>query len=289
MEDAFAVLGTGRLGRALARALAADGARVTGWNRSPAGLARFREAAPGAVAAPSAATAVGAAGTVVLAVSDDALPALAAELARAAAGWTGRTVIHCSGRAGTGPLRPLAERGAVAVAAHPVMAFAGEARADAARMAGIGWGVTADDADGLSRGVAFAERLGGRPFELEARRRDLYHAALTHAINHLATVTVQGVELLERAGAADPAAVLRPAMEAALANALARGPAAATGPVVRGDAGTVAAHVGALASDAPGVLPAYAALTRAGIDLARRTGRITEGQAERLRDALPPG
>jgi predicted short-subunit dehydrogenase-like oxidoreductase (DUF2520 family) len=267
MDDAVAILGLGRLGRALSLALSQRGVAVRGWSRS------------------MGAPAVGDAGTVLLTISDDALGEVAIRLA-AAGDWRGRFVAHCSGRTGVEPLVPFAERGALTAALHPVMAFAGEAATDAARLPGIGWAVTAETAPARDRGFALAERLEGRPFAVHPAARALYHAALTHAINHLVTLTVQGAGLLAQAGAPDPAAVLRPAMAAALANALDRGAAAATGPVVRGDAGTIAAHVDALSGAAPEILDAYAAMTRAGVDVALAARRIDGDQAARLRRAL---
>ena len=280
MEGTFGILGMGRLGRALATALAGSGTQVVCWNRSPA------VAPVGVVLLRSTAELAEAAETLLLTVSDDALPAVAAALAAERRDWSEQVVVHASGRLGAGVLEPLAARGATVAAVHPVMTFAGNAAADAARLPGIGWAVTAADGEAERRGRALAERLGGRPFAVREEDRALYHAALAHAINHLAVVAVQGVELLRLAGAGDAAAVLRPAVEAALANALALGPAAATGPLVRGDAGTVSAHVGALQAAAPEMLPAYAALARAGIAAAVEGGRLTEEQAGRLRVVL---
>jgi predicted short-subunit dehydrogenase-like oxidoreductase (DUF2520 family) len=62
---------------------------------------------------------------------------------------------------------------------------------------------------------------------------------------------------------ADPAAVLRPLLTAALDNALTAGDGALTGPVARGDAGTIAAHLDVLAGDAPHERPLYLAMARA--------------------------
>ena len=75
--------------------------------------------------------------------------------------------------------------------------------------------------------------------------RSLYHAALAHGANHLVTIVAQSMDLLRQAGATDPAAVLRPLLGAALANALDFGDAALTGPVVRGDVTTIRAHADA--------------------------------------------
>jgi predicted short-subunit dehydrogenase-like oxidoreductase (DUF2520 family) len=96
--------------------------------------------------------------------------------------------------------------------------------------------------------------------------------------------------MLTEAGVAEPGAFLRPLLEAALANTLASGESALTGPVVRGDADTVAAHVAALGElDAPAQMD----LRRTYVDLARttaarsvRTGRLGPEDAARVLDAL---
>ena len=93
-------------------------------------------------------------------------------------------------------------------------------------------------------------------------KRTLYHAGLAHGANHLVTLVTQAMELLSASGAEDPAATLRPLLTAALDNALADGDAGLTGPIVRGDVNTVAAHLADIAAHAPATLPSYVALAR---------------------------
>ena len=64
------------------------------------------------------------------------------------------------------------------------------------------------------------------------------------------------------------------------------GDAALTGPVSRGDAATVAAHVRALASGAPDALPAYRAMALRTAERARAAGRITAEQGAAIAEAL---
>src|SRR5262249_46613039 len=109
---------------------------------------------------------------------------------------------------------------------------------------------------------ALVVEMGGEPVFIADEHRDLYHAALASAANHLVTQVVQAEELLARAGVGQPARMLGPLLSAALDNALRLGDAALTGPVARGDAETVAGHVAALRAEAPEALPAYLALAR---------------------------
>ena len=93
---------------------------------------------------------------------------------------------------------------------------------------------------------ALVIEMGGEPVFIAEEHRDLYHAAIAGAANHLITLVAQAMDLLRTAGVAEPARLLAPLLSASLDNALRFGDAGLTGPVARGDAATVAAHVAAL-------------------------------------------
>ena len=116
--------------------------------------------------------------------------------------------------------------------------------------------------------------------------RTLYHAGLAHGANHLVTLVTEAMEILSAAGAADPAGTLRPLLTAALDNALEQGDAALTGPIVRGDLGTVRAHLEDITANAPQTLGSYVALARATLDRAVTDGRVVPIRAARIRDLL---
>ena len=76
-------------------------------------------------------------------------------------------------------------------------------------------------------------------------------------------------------------------MERTLANARAVGVAAAlTGPIARGDVGTVAAHIAALEAHAPDVVELYLAAARRQLRIAEERGSISPDRAARVRDVL---
>ncbi len=120
------------------------------------------------------------------------------------------------------------------------------------------------------------------------RRRPgaLYHAALANGANHLVTLVAQSADLLARAGVEHPSRLLGPLLSAALDNALRFGDAALTGPVARGDAGTVAAHVAEIGKIAPEAAAAYVAMARLTADRALAAGRLDPAAAEALLDVL---
>jgi predicted short-subunit dehydrogenase-like oxidoreductase (DUF2520 family) len=117
--------------------------------------------------------------------------------------------------------------------------------------------------------------------------RELYHAALANAANHLTTLIAESAELLRGAGVPNPARMLGPLLSAALDNALRLGIAGLTGPVVRGDAGTVASHIEALRKvSPPAAVGAYVAMARLTADRALAVGMLRAEDAERLLDVL---
>jgi predicted short-subunit dehydrogenase-like oxidoreductase (DUF2520 family) len=134
--------------------------------------------------------------------------------------------------------------------------------------------------------VAVVIERGGEPVCIAEENRALYHAALAFASNHLVTLVAQAADLLRDAGAEYPNRLLGPLLSATLDNALRFGDAGLTGPVARGDGGTVAAHVAAISSREPGALAAYLALARLTADRALAAGLLSPNDAERLLDVL---
>lgn len=285
---AVGVVGAGRVGTAMAVALSRAGHRVVAASGvSEASLGRIAASLPGVpVLRPE--HVVERADLVLLTVPDDALAGLVSGLAATEVPMEGRLMAHASGRHGLAVLDPVAARGALPLALHPVMTFTGR-REDVAKMAGISFGVTAPPALRPVAEVLVVE-MGGEPVFIDEDKRGIYHAALASAANHLVTLVVEATDMLNAAGVADPARMLGPLLAASLENALALGPAALTGPVARGDAETVAAHIAAIKATAPEALAAYLALARLTADRALAAHRLTADDAERLLGVLsgPP-
>jgi predicted short-subunit dehydrogenase-like oxidoreductase (DUF2520 family) len=284
---AVGIIGAGRAGTALGVALARAGHSVVAASAvSETSVRRARTAFPGAVITEPRHV-LGRADLALLTVPDDALPGLVAGLAATEAPMEGRMLAHASGRHGLAVLEPAARRGGLPLALHPVMTFTGRGD-DVDRLQGTCFGVTAPD---VLRPVAEALviEMGGEPVFIAEEHRDLYHAALAGAANHLITLVAQAEDLLRAAGVADPARLLGPLLSAALDNALRFGDAGLTGPVARGDADTVAAHVAALDAEpaaSPAAVAAYIAMARLTADRALATGLLKPADAERLLGVL---
>src|SRR6201996_4169118 len=156
---------------------------------------------------------------------------------------------------------------------------------DVDRVKGVSFGVTAPGPLRPAAEVLVLE-MGGEPVFITEENRPLYHAALAFAANSLVTLVAQAEDLLREAGADNPGRMLGPLLGAALDNALRFGDAGLTGPVARGDDGTVAAHVEAIGAYAPAALPAYRALARLTADRALAAGILSASDAARLLDVL---
>jgi predicted short-subunit dehydrogenase-like oxidoreductase (DUF2520 family) len=278
------VIGAGRVGAVLAAALRAHGHEITAVaGESDASKRRAAALLPGVPILKPTAVARGS-DVLLLTVPDDMLSNVVTQLAASGALREGQYVVHTSGRHGLAVLEPAASVGARVVALHPAMTFTGTSR-DLDRLAACVFGVTAGPEERAWAADAVAE-LGGTVMWVSEELRGLYHAGLAHGANHLVTLVTQAMELLGAAGAPDPAATLRPLLQAALDNALAEGDSALTGPIVRGDVNTVRAHLAEVAATAPDTLPSYVALAEATLDRVVTDGRVLPIRAAAIRRAL---
>jgi predicted short-subunit dehydrogenase-like oxidoreductase (DUF2520 family) len=234
------VVGSGRLGTALAAGLSAAGMRVEG----PAG----RGEVPRGEA-------------IVLCVPDSEIGAAAAVVAGAAP-FVGHT-------SGATPLAALEPSGAQAFALHPLQTVATGSGPELFRGAGCAVAGSSPQAVELARSLA--EALGMRPFEIDEAGRAAYHAAASVASNFLVTLENAAEQIAGGAGLErDEARSLFAPLVARTAENYARlGPERAlTGPVARGDEATVAAQREAVAESAPHLLPLFDELVRRTRDLA---------------------
>jgi predicted short-subunit dehydrogenase-like oxidoreductase (DUF2520 family) len=184
----------------------------------------------------------------------------------------GQRVVHASGGLAVDVLGAARAAGAAVAACHPAMTFPDvESGADA--LPGTSWAVTAAEAD-LGWARVLVVDLGGSPVTLAAKDRTLYHAGLSVGSNGTTAVVSLARDMLLGAGIDDPAAFLTPLVITSARGGADRGVDALTGPVRRGDAGTVSRHLQELATSFPEAVEAYLALgelilaqaVRAGLD-----------------------
>jgi predicted short-subunit dehydrogenase-like oxidoreductase (DUF2520 family) len=258
---AVGVVSAGRVGAVLGAALAAAGHTVVAASGvSRESVRRAGELLPDVPLLPPDKVAERA-DLVLLAIPDDVLAGTVRGLAAVNALRPGQIVVHTSGAHGVDILQPAADAGALPLALHPAMTFTGRPE-DLQRIPACSFAVTADPGDEVawSVGEALVVEMGAEPVRVPQAARPLYHAALAHGANHLVTLVTECADLLRTAGIEHAERLLGPLLSAALDNALRHGDRALTGPVARGDVGTLRVHLRVLAEAEPEALPGYRAL-----------------------------
>ncbi len=280
------VIGAGRVGSVLGLALSRVGHQVVAASGvSQDSIRRAASMLPAAQLLP-ADEVVRAADLVLLAVPDDTLGGLVEGLAETGSWRAGQLVVHTSGAHGMAVLAPAATQGVLPLALHPVMTFTGRPE-DIDRLPGVAFGVTAAE-EHRAVAEALVVEMGGEPTWVPEHARGLYHAALAHGANHLVTLVNEALDLLRTAGVEEAETLIEPLLRAALDNALRQGDSALTGPVSRGDAGTVRRHLHELVDHAPGSVEAYLAMARRTAERAIAAGRLRRLDAGELFEVLEP-
>ncbi|HUF27788.1 MAG TPA: Rossmann-like and DUF2520 domain-containing protein [Gemmatimonadaceae bacterium] len=265
MTERVFILGAGRAGRGLARALRASGTSVVGLHGTRA------SGDEGGITAGAIPETAGEAGIVIVAVQDAQLEKALDELASAPI-RPGAVVLHASGSSDPAGLDALRAAGHPGGTFHPLVSLADPDRA--AELLAQAWIGIDGDPPAREAALALADRLGARVLEIPAGQKERYHAAAVFAANFPTILAAISIRLLREAGISEREgwAALRGLMAATVSNLQHGDPRTTlTGPIVRGDADTVMRHLGALASD-PFALDAYVALSRAALPLAEQTG-----------------
>ncbi|HEX7590529.1 MAG TPA: DUF2520 domain-containing protein [Candidatus Limnocylindrales bacterium] len=279
------IVGAGPVGTALGLAISRAGWPVTAVASRDAGRRdAFRALIPGARAFAEPAAMLDEVDLLILSVPDEAIPVVAAGLRL----YSGQTLVHTSGLLGAEVLDPALSAGSRIGAFHPLVSFAADVERSAAGLKGATIAIEgADSVLGLL--VDLAEAIGGVPVLLPRGTKPAYHAAAVLASGGLialldAVAALGAVAGLDEAGSL---AVYGRLMEQTLANAQAIGIGPAlTGPITRGDAGTVQAHIEALAEFAPGVLDLYRAAALRELRIVEERRTLSPEQLERVRAAL---
>ena len=280
------IVGAGAVGTALGVALDRAGWPIHAVaSRDRERRERFRSLVPGVRAFVDAVPLVEEVELVVLAVPDDAIPAVAGGLHL----YGGQAMVHTSGLLGADALSGAMAAGTQAGSFHPLVAFADLERAVAA-FHGATIAIEGDDQllDLLAR---MADVLGATPVRLAPGSKPAYHAAAVLAAGGFDALLDAIAELGRLAGLdeAGSLAVYGPLIEQTLGNARALGiDRALTGPAVRGDRGTIRAHLAELEARAPDVAALYARLAEREIGIAERRGTLTPEAASALRSAADP-
>ena len=291
MPGPVGFIGAGRVGTALASLLHARGVDVGGVSGRT--LQDSRRMASGAHLDPetarSRADTLRASTIVFLTVPDDAIAGLCREIAEEDGWREGQGVVHCSGALSSEALQPARDKGALTASFHPLQAFA-SLEAALANLPGSTFAL--EGHEGLTSQLdTFVQLLGGTALHLRAEDKILYHAAAAIASNYTVTLAALAADLLVREGVASDANTalryLMPLLRGTIENLGDAGlPNALTGPIARGDTGTVARHLEALDICSPEMAHLYRHLARLTLPLAIEKGGLDPNTTRQLEELL---
>jgi predicted short-subunit dehydrogenase-like oxidoreductase (DUF2520 family) len=214
---------------------------------------------------------------------DDAIPTVANQ-----ARWhRGQYVVHCSGADSLDVLEPARIVGAQVGSFHPLQTFASIQKA----IENLPGSTFALEAEGglLDILKEMAAALEGHWIKLGAGDKAAYHTAAVITCNYLVTLVKLATDLWDSFGVPRDQAIqaLLPLLKGTLNNIETLSvPNALTGPIARGDVGTVQIHLNTLKETSPAIIPAYCELGLQTVPVAIAKGRINERQAKELEDIL---
>lgn len=225
---------------------------------------------------------------VLLLVRDDLLSKVSQSLAERLSSChtqslSSHIVLHGSGAADVSVLQPLADLGIHTGSIHPLQSFS---TPSAAALVGIYMAVDGDEAaQACARNLA--GMLHSQSFHVPADERVVYHAAACFCSNYVVTAVAAAQALMSRwtDTPEDAGKALRPLFLGTATNIQAQELAqkALTGPISRGDIGTVQKHIACMPQPFCNAYKAFGILT-ADIALANKT--ITKNQHQKLMTIL---
>ncbi|MEE8372818.1 MAG: DUF2520 domain-containing protein [Dehalococcoidia bacterium] len=277
-------IGAGTVGTALAVRLSGKGYPVVAVaSRSKSSADRLASRVPGCQAHDSKQSVADVAELIFITTPDDAIPMVAAEL-----NWhPGQSVVHCSGADSLDTLEPARSAGARVGGFHPLQTFASVDHA-IENLPGSTFGLETEG-ELLETLRQMASALDGNSILLGAVDKVLYHTAAVLACNYLVTLVKLSTDLWQLFGVPAPDAVraLMPLLRGTLNNVENVGlPNCLTGPIARGDLGTIGKHLAALEQSAPALLAPYRELGLQTVPIALDKGKIDSERADQMRQLL---
>lgn len=281
------IVGAGRVGTALGVAFSRAGWPVGAVASRDAGRRdRFTSLVPAATAHQAAAALLDAVDLIFVCVPDDVIALVAGQLRL----YGGQSIVHTSGALDASALEPALAAGTGAASFHPLVAFADTERA-VADLHGATVALEGDEPL-LQLLSQLAEAIGAQPVRLPPGGKAGYHAAAVLAAGGFIGLLDAIAEVARGAGLDEVGAlaIYGPLIRQSLANAESLGIGAAlTGPLARGDQGTVAMHLEAMRRLAPGAMELYVAVAHREVALAKGRGELPEERARGLLQLLAEG
>lgn len=277
MKPGFSIVGCGRLGTTLAKVLTEKGYPAIGFfSKTEASARRAAQIVKMGRVDTNAVSVTDGADMVFITTPDGLIKDVCQSMADRGAFKPGQMVFHCSGSLPSTLLESAGKGGALIGSIHPLQSFA-TVTLDRNPFDGIIMAVEGDE-KAVERGLEIAKDLGSKGLTIKTQAKTMYHASAVVASNFMVTLVDFAYHLLSVAGidAKHAYSVLGPLIEGTLSNIKRVGPVdALTGPIVRGDVGTVSDHLREITDKTPELLELYTILGRHTVDIAVKRGSLS--------------
>ncbi|HUH66928.1 MAG TPA: DUF2520 domain-containing protein [Syntrophales bacterium] len=288
--DAIAILGLGKVGTAVGFLLKKAGYRIVAVATRSTEARERGKTYTGGKPKLNFADAAREATCIFITTTDDSIASVCNEIASRGGIKPGAKVIHMSGAGGLDLLAPARSAGARTACIHPLQSFP-DIESAIANIPGSTFGITSDDTikEWCSQVV---KDLGGTPVFISDEDKPLYHAAACIASNYLAAIIHMVEEIYGSIGLSREDAVRSnwPLVMGTLGNIESKGAVQAlTGPIARGDTGTVKKHLAALQGRLPGLLQAYKSLGIITCDIGLKKKTLSHETAQKINELLERG
>ncbi len=282
----FTIIGLGMVGTALGYLLKKAGYKIVAvFDKSPSALKRAKLYTGGSTFR-TPHEALQKTDFILIATPDDIISSVCREIALSPA-IKGKFVFHMSGAGGLDLLEAARKAGAIIASIHPLQSFSSIDQA-IQNIPGSYFGITGDKKAGM-----FAKKivrdLGGIPFLISDEQKPLYHAAACFASNYLVSLmsVVESIYQVIGLGEKEAKKAYLPLVYGSLRNIERSGSIhALTGPIARGDFGTLQKHLAAINETLPQYSPLYRCLGLIALQIARQKGSLNKRQAKKINDLL---
>ena len=285
--DTVAILGLGKVGTAVGFLLRKAGYRIVAVaGRSNASLNQGMVYTGGKPYLNFSAAAL-AANCIIITTPDDAIAHVCRRISSERGISPGDKVIHMSGAGGLDLLESAQDAGARIACIHPLQSFA-DVEGAIRTIPGSTFGITSSD-EIREWSVKMVRDLGGAPLFIADSDKPLYHAAACIASNYLTSLIYMVEEIYQAIGLSrkDAIGAVWPLVMGTIANIETKGTVQAlTGPVSRGDAGTIKKHTEALRKKLPALLQAYSALGVVTAELGLKKKTLSPETARLIKELL---
>ena len=289
-QETFTIIGTGKMGTGIGLLLKKAGKSVIAVADLDYANAQHAAAILGCSAHESLSEASRAASCILIMTSDDAIASVCQKIVAEGGLRTDSKVVHMSGAGGLDLLRSAFESGSETFCIHPIQSVT-DVQSALANIPGSTFGITTEKRS-EPWAIRFVRDIGGTPLLVSEQDRPLYHAAACIASNYLVTLIHLAQTIYTKFGLT-PDEALRafwPLVMGTISNIEAKGTVASlTGPIARGDSGTILKHLKALSADNPSHLQFYRILGRLTADLAVQKGTLSIDQATAIKKILEGG